>query len=754
MRNTTCHLPSLALWIVILSFIPRDGISQDKQPTFESGLFHFASEFGYYPLWDMQRHTDQDLASGFQINRTSMDPAICQFARSESKAIISLLPANPTIIDRMGYFPDTSRQYIQAQYRTLDSLAGALGPGSIFWSLMPEYDQSGGDWVSVRKMSATSRSEAYRTWMESYRSLFSPLDQYLAIGRSQRNVSFLALNAYAFTTHYSYKLGADVVLLERNNDEMGDIQTGICYVRGAARQFNRPWGIDISTWRAASQTPTSYDNAMHLIGGWSPSYFRRNMYLSYMSGANIVLLEGVQCFNGNQLNPLGAVVKELADFTLRRHPRIGRPEVNVALLMDSTNGYEPKSGRYCQGDLVWYQTIGYTAADHMTHLMFDYFFPGHWQSGTLPSTAPSDPASYCAALANGIDPRPWEPMGVSRWGDQVEIVHSDGPLDHLHQYSVIIMLGSVRMDSRMKDRLQAWVSAGGTLVTTAAQWTQSDSAFCGVVIGTQSRLASRSRPVGGTTWTIEPEFEYRALAPRSATVIATTDNGDALLTKNARGKGLVYLFASPYLISSAKTTMVASAGLLLDTLVSHRLSASVSGSHPVQYAVNSNADTVLVTLTNNAATAWRGAVALNRDWQDVTCYEWIADEPIAHSTSAGTTSVDLTIPPFEMKIVAFIRANSMGVTLAEAPAMFALAQNYPNPFNSTTRIEFTAQTRDHATLAIFNVIGQKVATLIDGDVEPGHHAVQFEASGLASGVYFCSLTTSSSEDRRPMILLR
>ena len=754
MQKTTRYSPILILCFLSIVVATQEGYSQGKQLTFDPGFFHFASEFGFYPLWDMQRHANQNLASGFQINRTSMDADICHFVNSESKAIISLLPANPEIIAKMGYFPDTSQQYIQSQYHTLDSLARIMGPGSVFWSLMPEYDQSGGDWVSVRKMSAASRAEAYRTWMDSYNSLFSPLDAYLAIDRSQRNVSLLALNAYSFSTAYSYKLGADVVLLERNNDEMGDMQTGISYVRGAARQYNRPWGIDISTWRAASQTPTSYDNNMNLAGGWSPSYFRRNMYQSYMAGANIVLLEGVQCFTGNTLNPLGQVVKEIADFTLTRHPRIGRPEATVALLMDSTNGFEPKSGRYCQGDQVWYQTISYTDGDYMSHLIFDYYFPGHWKSGTIPASAPSTPSAYCAALANGTDPRPWEPMGVSRWGDQVEVLHSDGPLDQLETYRTIIMLGTVRMNVSMKNSLQTWVAGGGTLVATSAQLSQADSALCGTVIGSQASTASQSKFVGNTSWTSEPQFEYRILTPRSAAVVASAVNGDVLLTRNSYGKGKVYLFAAPYLLSGGKTSMVASAITLLDTLMQHQLSAEVSGPFRVQYAVNSAPDTVIVSMTNNEAGAWTGKITLNHDWQDLSCFEWITDTPVAHRMVGGVATVDVTIPAYEMKIIAFIRSNSMGVRTGLPPASFSLEQNYPNPFNSSTRIEFTALARDHATLSVFNIIGQKIMTLLDEDVEPGHHAVQFEANGLASGVYICSLSTSTGEGRRSMVLLR
>jgi hypothetical protein len=68
--------------------------------------------------------------------------------------------------------------------------------------------------------------------------------------------------------------------------------------------------------------------------------------------------------------------------------------------------------------------------------------------------------------------------------------------------------------------------------------------------------------------------------------------------------------------------------------------------------------------------------------------------------------------------------------------------SYPNPFNPTTNISFTAAESGHATMKIYNVIGQVVATLFNGDVEAGdEHTVTFNAASLATGLYFSVLET-------------
>lgn len=70
------------------------------------------------------------------------------------------------------------------------------------------------------------------------------------------------------------------------------------------------------------------------------------------------------------------------------------------------------------------------------------------------------------------------------------------------------------------------------------------------------------------------------------------------------------------------------------------------------------------------------------------------------------------------------------------PASFALFQNYPNPFNPTTNIEFQIADAGFVTLKVYDVLGRRVATLVDEVEQPGSHEVQFDGSHLASGVYF------------------
>jgi hypothetical protein len=72
----------------------------------------------------------------------------------------------------------------------------------------------------------------------------------------------------------------------------------------------------------------------------------------------------------------------------------------------------------------------------------------------------------------------------------------------------------------------------------------------------------------------------------------------------------------------------------------------------------------------------------------------------------------------------------------QIPQKFALYQNYPNPFNPSTTISYDLPQRARVKLAIYNLLGQEVATLVDGEQEPGRYNINFDASGLPSGIYF------------------
>ena len=88
------------------------------------------------------------------------------------------------------------------------------------------------------------------------------------------------------------------------------------------------------------------------------------------------------------------------------------------------------------------------------------------------------------------------------------------------------------------------------------------------------------------------------------------------------------------------------------------------------------------------------------------------------------------------------------------PTEFELSQNFPNPFNPSTKINLRIPIKGDYKLTVFNIIGQEIATLLNGQLNAGNHDVTFNATNLNSGIYFYTLTGNNVNISRKMILLK
>lgn len=105
----------------------------------------------------------------------------------------------------------------------------------------------------------------------------------------------------------------------------------------------------------------------------------------------------------------------------------------------------------------------------------------------------------------------------------------------------------------------------------------------------------------------------------------------------------------------------------------------------------------------------------------------------------------------------FINLTTVGVAEGGSdaiPAQIMLEQNYPNPFNPSTNLAYALPNAAKVHLAIYDVLGRKVATLVDKFQQAGAYSVRFEASGLSTGLYFYRLETDAFTKTRKMLLVR
>jgi hypothetical protein len=132
---------------------------------------------------------------------------------------------------------------------------------------------------------------------------------------------------------------------------------------------------------------------------------------------------------------------------------------------------------------------------------------------------------------------------------------------------------------------------------------------------------------------------------------------------------------------------------------------------------------------------------------------WDDFPPHSYSWDGGAT------PPVSMAFFFQLHATIEDLSSAseepiELPAAWSLEQNYPNPFNPLTEIRFAMPRAELVTLKVYNLLGQEVATLVDGLMQAGAHRATFDGASLASGVYLYRVKSASFSATRKMLLMK
>lgn len=136
------------------------------------------------------------------------------------------------------------------------------------------------------------------------------------------------------------------------------------------------------------------------------------------------------------------------------------------------------------------------------------------------------------------------------------------------------------------------------------------------------------------------------------------------------------------------------------------------------------------------------------------------------STTPGTSTGNYTLnikttgtggmPPVHLRSFNIRVHNPIGITPigTNVPTKFDLLQNYPNPFNPVTNIKFDIAKTGLVKLSVYDVTGREVAELINGEIQAGSYNYDFNASNLASGIYFYKLEAGNFNSIKKMILVK
>ncbi|MBE0572402.1 MAG: T9SS type A sorting domain-containing protein [Ignavibacteriaceae bacterium] len=173
----------------------------------------------------------------------------------------------------------------------------------------------------------------------------------------------------------------------------------------------------------------------------------------------------------------------------------------------------------------------------------------------------------------------------------------------------------------------------------------------------------------------------------------------------------------------------------------YRSAAHIPGQQPSNF-------TLLVTLDSDEFVYTDNSVTIGNDYNArsyyVTCVYEDLWEIVGETDPTNTVEVRLEIPQ-KISIPESNHNNKID---------YQLEQNYPNPFNPITKISYSLPVSDQVTLKIFDTLGKEVAILLNEHKEAGIYTIEFDASNLASGIYFYRIQIGSYTSIRKLALLK
>jgi photosystem II stability/assembly factor-like uncharacterized protein len=289
------------------------------------------------------------------------------------------------------------------------------------------------------------------------------------------------------------------------------------------------------------------------------------------------------------------------------------------------------------------------------------------------------------------------------------------------------------------------------------------------------------------------DANYGMVSGEDGKVLVTTNGGTNWTTTNAGGFGLMrslHIFNpdSAYVVGTPeqifKTTNSGS------TWVSDFIGNNQVALYKIKFLENNTGiicgsqgkfliklDYVPVELTTFSATATGNNVYLtwstgtemnnsgfnierstnNSEWENIGFVPGFGTTTEPRTYSFNDAQVNQGIYSYRLKQIDFDGSFEYSeVVRVEVlnPNGYLLAQNYPNPFNPSTTIEFSVPGNDLVNLTVYNLLGEKVAELVNEVLTSGQHTVNFNATGLASGIYIVKMTAGSFVESRKMNLLK
>jgi peptidoglycan/xylan/chitin deacetylase (PgdA/CDA1 family) len=147
-------------------------------------------------------------------------------------------------------------------------------------------------------------------------------------------------------------------------------------------------------------------------------------------------------------------------------------------------------------------------------------------------------------------------------------------------------------------------------------------------------------------------------------------------------------------------------------------------------------------------------IVVPSDWSTVSVFQGSFYDYTSSFLSGNNNIIETSVIPDGGNLILYKGLISDINQYAQTPAQFKLDQNYPNPFNPSTTISFTIPSDGFVTLKVYNSLGEEVSTIEQNYLLMGTYNLNFNASGLPSGIYFYRIQAENYSAVKKMVLLR
>ncbi len=303
--------------------------------------------------------------------------------------------------------------------------------------------------------------------------------------------------------------------------------------------------------------------------------------------------------------------------------------------------------------------------------------------------------------------------------------------DKSHMWGQFVFDAATGVSGGMPNNAWIWVPITADSVGGTGTWSPGDSAAFTLATGTNTIAI-----IGGG-WG-EVKFAEIDLVVHGGTDTIKLKAPDAVVQLCTPGAEGVKWVASGFKFDSLST-----AGTITWTL-----NVPAAGSYALNVAYQNSLANTTVQLKIDNGTPMNLSLPMNSDGVG---HEALSDvvqlTQGSHTVLMSGAGANIDYIQLEQKVTGVKQRPGL-------PETFSLDQNYPNPFNPTTQINYSVPKRSLVTLTVYNVLGQKVATLFSGYQNAGNYQATFNAGRYASGVYFYRLEAGSHSMTKKMMLLK